>query len=395
LIDEPVIGHFRGSLLPDDMRVLGLNHGALPFEFVPALYTPAGAPILYQISSGYAKVPPQERLKLAPNGVDNVVALPIMHIWEPLVGWRQWTSTQGTAGSWADIDVEFPWNVELTRVRLYSAHGGENPTQGTFYHAPTHARMLGIDYGNPVATPIGSPQTFPTLDQTLVLPSHSAPDIYRIQLARASSGHAALRGIRFWGKKNGSSVVQELFPAVEPTANASEPTYGGALSNIVGSDQEVKSYAAAWDPATSWHSESVACGNWVSVTVTFPEEVHLGAVKVHTGHGGVYHPAHTIQIERECTCNPYSVMHGNCSVASAFNCSTAGGNGSTVFEHVTGATATPDALVTFSSRKSHRWKVAMRTPPGAGQCHINVRGLRFFNQNLLELYPARVVASGT
>jgi hypothetical protein len=391
LIDDPPIGHFSGELLPDDMRVLGLNHGVIPFEFIPPLYTPTGHQILYQWSAGYAKVPGQERLLLTSEWdglhlVEWVVGLPIMHIWEPLVGHRRWKSTTGAVGTWADIDVEFPWSVELTNVRLYAGSPGADQ------YAPTHARVLRIDNGSP-GIPLGPTQPFPTLDQSIPLPTHAAPDRYRIQLARGASTYASLRGIRFWGKKNGGSV-EELFPAVEPTAVVEGGIWGGSPSNIIGSNQEVKSYAAAWDAATSWHSDAVSCGNWVSVTVTFPEEVHLAHVKAHTGHSGTYHPAHTVQIERECTCNPNSISGGNCTVASAFNCTAAGGNGSQVFEYVTSKLSTPDELVTFTSRKSHRWKVAMRTTPGAGQCYVNVRGLRFFNQSGLELYPARLLAPG-
>ena len=399
VIDAAASGHFPGVLLLDDIRVLGLNHGAFPgFEFIRSLYSPTGEdPWLYQISSGYAEIPGQERLRLWPHEYLNfVVGLPIAQVWEPIDTRRTWTSTSGGVSTWVDVDIEFPWDVELTRVRMYTGHAGEPPVQGTYYDAPTHARILRIDYGNPNATPIGSVLSgFQPLNQTLSLPSHSPPDRYRLQLARGTSGVVTLRGLRFWGKRDGSSAEAEFFPTVGPNGSTSHGTYGGSSAAILGSDQEVDAYADPWDATTSWHSAAVSCGDWISVTVTFPEEVTVADVKVHTGHSGAYHVATTIQIERECTCrNTPSTLGENCRAESQANCAAAGGPGSQIFEHVTGSFATPDTLLSFAPESSHRWKVAMKTPPGQSQCHLTVRGLRFFNEDHLEHYPARQVAPG-
>jgi len=400
LIDEPAPSHFPGELLADDRRVLGLNHGAFPgFEFIRSLDTPTGGGAwLYQRSAGVSEIPGQERLRFWPDveAMNATVGLPIPQVWEPLNGWRVWVSDTGAIGSWVDVDVEFPWDIELTRIRIYSGHAGVTPVPGTYYDAPTHARVLRIDYGNPVATQLGSVLTgFDPLNQTIHLPGHGAPDRYRLQLARGATGAVSLRGLRFWGKRNGSNIEEEFFPAVEPHATASHATYAGATAVVVGSDQEVKPFSAAWDASSSWHSEAVPCGDWVSVTVTFPHEVTLGDVKVHTGHSGVYHVAETVQVERECTCRSQANSVGeNCGVESASNCALAGGPGSQIFEHVTTTASGADTLVSFTPESSHRWKVAMHTPPSRQRCNVVVRGLRFFNESHQELFPARLVASG-
>jgi hypothetical protein len=153
----------------------------------------------------------------------------------------------------------------------------------------------------------------------------------------------------------------------------------------------VAAFTSGFDPSKMWHSTAVTPGHWIAVTVGFPEEVVPGSVRVHTGHSQTYHRARAIKVYVRCVCG------ADCAPSSAAMCALAGGPGSHALEEV-GATSGAigaNQLLGVTPRLSKAFVVTMRTPTAAEQPvtpgYLVVRGLRFFDVNGDELFPARSV----
>jgi hypothetical protein len=54
-------------------------------------------------------------------------------------------------------------------------------------------------------------------------------------------------------------------------------------------------------------------------------------------------------------------------------------------------TSGPDELVDFAATSSRVWKIALRTQSTGSDAWMVVRGLRFFNDQGLEMFPAKQV----
>ena len=103
--------------------------------------------------------------------------------------------------------------------------------------------------------------------------------------------------------------------------------------------------------------------------------------------------ARQVQVERRCICgssDPSGCASGdtNCTVPPP---STGG-----VFEYVTRVNSSTDQFVSFTPTTGRTWKVDFRTP-NAGESSqngaVSIRGIRFFNSNATEVFPARVVTN--
>lgn len=384
---DAAVDAFPGALLPEDLRVLGMNRRAFPdLFFEPALDSAKNTVYGFDgpgntVVAGHTTVELTSPDTLCGGTSPSVLigaddnAFP--QYFDAYDAVRMWHSRQVGNNGWVSLTVDLPAEARVTRLDVYSGFAS-----GT--HMSTGIR---VRVGSVVAAQVlGS-----TANQTIVF-DRMAKD-FSVELRAGSSGQVVLRGIRVWAEVAGQTT--EIYPAAEPrVTQASAGTFGGSLANIVGSTQWIGTYGKTYLPNLGWHSSKVTPGSWVSVTVEFPHEVQLGFVKAHTGHSGYYHAARQVQIERRCVCG--SSAAGGCSSRNAA-CSAAGA-GSSVFEFVKRVNASPDQLVSFEVSAGRIWKIAMRTPTSAEQSvtpgHLHVRGLRLFRSDGAEIFPARVVASG-
>jgi hypothetical protein len=119
------------------------------------------------------------------------------------------------------------------------------------------------------------------------------------------------------------------------------------------------SEAATFDPQTMWQSERTADG-WATVQITFPFEVELTKVAVHSQHDGLHDAAEALRIatktdssRREVTAQPLKAA---------------------------------DAMVSFSPQKARTWEFAFK----AGKSRsVVIRGLQFFSGDV-EVFPPLV-----
>jgi hypothetical protein len=83
---------------------------------------------------------------------------------------------------------------------------------------------------------------------------------------------------------------------VKVTTDAGEE-YGSKVTNIVQGQTgpSKKTGKVTFDANTMWHSAKSPTG-WAAVKVTFPYEVELTRVAVHSQHSGEYHAAEAIRI---------------------------------------------------------------------------------------------------
>jgi hypothetical protein len=130
-------------------------------------------------------------------------------------------------------------------------------------------------------------------------------DIWGLSLNRR-----AFPKLKFDPKKDvpeGYSLAAQLVPlgpmtipgqpdGVKVTTNAGE-ILDSKVANIVQGQirPSEKMGAVTCDGATMWHSAITATG-WVAVEVTFPYEVELTRLGVHSQHSGEYHAARAVRI---------------------------------------------------------------------------------------------------
>jgi hypothetical protein len=185
--------------------------------------------------------------------------------------------------------------------------------------------------------------------------------VYQVRIQARASGYVVVRGMRFFRETPAGEL--ELFAAREPRARTDYgDTFDGSVTNIAGSNQVIDPFTTLFNGEHAWHSANVAPNAWVSVEVEFPDAVTLSAVHVHSGHGGGYHPAQQVQVERR----------------NAFG----------HFQALTNVFTNHDARIEFTPKTSEIWKFAFRS--GASG-YVVIRGLQFFDDEGRELFPARIV----
>jgi len=149
---------------------------------------------------------------------------------------------------------------------------------------------------------------------------------------------------------------------IKVTTDSGE-AYGSKVGNIVqGHIFPSRPGPVTFNPATMWHSDASPTG-WVSVQITFPTQVELTRVGIHSQHSGKYHAARAVRISVQ----------------------TEKGDFSRVIEQ---PLSSIDELVSLPATKGQTWKFEFK----AGETWMVVlRGLQFYSGEK-EIFPA-VVAS--
>ncbi len=148
---------------------------------------------------------------------------------------------------------------------------------------------------------------------------------------------------------------------VEVTTDSGED-FGSKVSNIVQGQilPSKKTGAGTYNRSNMWHSAKSKTG-WVSVKVTFPYELELSCLTVHSQHSGEYHAAQTLRV----------------SVPDSEG----------RFKAVTQADLKSiDATVKFPRTKGREWQFEFQA--GESGCVV-LRGLQFFSGDE-ELFPPLV-----
>jgi hypothetical protein len=155
-------------------------------------------------------------------------------------------------------------------------------------------------------------------------------------------------------------------PLVAVTTPSGEAC-GSRVANIVSgqilpnekSKQPAASETATFDPQTMWQSERTADG-WATVRITFPFDVQLTKVAIHSQHGGLHDAAEAVRIAA-------GTAEGLRAVASQ-------------------PLKSADAAVSFPPQKARSWELAFK----AGKSGVVViRGLQFFSGDA-EIFPPLV-----
>lgn len=388
---DAIVDAMPGTLMAEDIRVLDHNDRGFPdLDWVIAW----DGDVSYRGSSeGKMSIAGQTTVDLTSsdtrtNGKPPTMLIgdkgqPMLEYFEAFDPIRLWRSKFVGDGQWATIRISLPDTLDLRRIDVYSGYASGSEV------------MTGVRLRRGRVTLATKLFGGPTANTNLTFEGGTLGSTFDLAVRAGAGGTVALRSLRLVGRVDGEDV--EIYPAIEPTVVAATAgTWDGELAAVVGSKQRVRAYSESFDPNSSWHSNAVAPGAWISVDVEFAEPTVLGNVKVHTGHSGQYHAARSVQIERECACTvSLSGQRDECGPASGVACAS---GGPTVFEWVTTEASSPDELVSFPAREARRWRIAMRTPTAAEQPvtpgYLLIRGLRFFTPAGLELAPARVVAAG-
>jgi len=213
-------------------------------------------------------------------GADQGIA-PSHWSWDPDSAWH---SEEVAPQTWVSVDVTFPEPVTVAHVELYSGYAGE-------VHAVSEAAIsVGVAGG---FSPIYS--AFPEEAHMDLYPPTTTAKSWRIGVKTGDSGHAVLRGLRFF-----DDMGVELFPARRhPAAYTNDgETYGSSVNNVLPlSEEAIPSASDPYDATTMWHSKFVGAGNWASVVVEFDREIMMSEVGVHSQHSGVYHRAERLRVE--------------------------------------------------------------------------------------------------
>lgn len=375
-----------GELIAEDLRILGQNDRAFDdLTYERALDAPGIS--VYRLNGlgntgvgttiGVTTVDTHLGFRTPPTVLLGADDNAFPEFFEEFDGARMWHSKEVGPDGWIAITVAFPAEVDLRRIDVYSG-----------FKSGTHvARRVKVSSNTIPIT------EFSNITANQTVPFKRAGTHFRIQLQAGDTGHVVLRGLRLFGHVGGQTV--ELYPAAEPrVVEASTGTWGGKLSRVVGSDQSIAAVAKPFEPGSSWHSQQVDPGGWVSLTVEFPEEQRLGHVKVHSGHSGTVHQARLVQVERRCVCGTDDAASCNAG-SGACDGKPAGAS---AFELVERVVSSPDQLITFPPREARVWKIALRTPNASEQPgnpgFVTVRGLRFFRPDHLEIFPARFRPDG-
>jgi hypothetical protein len=109
-----------------------------------------------------------------------------------------------------------------------------------------------------------------------------------------------------------------------------------------------------------WHSAQTQNG-WVSLTLTFPTEITLSGMGVHSQHSGQAHAARAVRIEPQVRGNWHQVLQTNLTSI--------------------------DQKVTFQPATAQVWKINFQAGPSKW---VVIRGLQFYSGNE-EVFPPMIV----
>jgi hypothetical protein len=202
-----------GRMIPEDLRGLGLNRRAFPnLQFDADKDVPKGYRIAERIVPlGPMKIPGQPdgvRVSTASgedygSKVANIVqgqVLPSKKTGKVTFdGKLMWQSAKSATG-WATVDVNFPYEVELTAVAVHSQHSGQ-------YH-PARAVQVRVrdadgSLRDVVTTDVKS------VDETVALPKTKGT-LWQFAFKADDTKCVVLRGLQFFSDGN------ELFPPLVP-----------------------------------------------------------------------------------------------------------------------------------------------------------------------------------
>lgn len=191
---------FPGVFIPEDIRGLALNDAAIPeLDFSPN----ADIPGKYQIHKrvqylGAAKYPGQRDYVIRAttdagetnaSRIENVVIGPILHSPGPAITFDQRSMWHSGKVDTASITLEFPFAVELSKIRVYTGHSG-NIHRGQRLNLYRVADSKSYYVGQTVLNARDGVLSFePTLSQ-----------VWRLELKSGQSGKIVVRGIRFWSR---------------------------------------------------------------------------------------------------------------------------------------------------------------------------------------------------
>jgi hypothetical protein len=155
-------------------------------------------------------------------------------------------------------------------------------------------------------------------------------------------------------------------PAGPLVTTHSGEEYESRIANIVQGRiaENKRDGKVTFDARTMWHSAKTATG-WVAVQITFPYEVELTRIVVHSEHSGQYHIARTVRVA-------------------------VGDNGEHVLQVIETNLDSADGAVSFPTTKGRVWQLELRAGE-SGQ--VTLRGLQFFSGED-ELFPPLVPYRG-
>jgi hypothetical protein len=142
--------------------------------------------------------------------------------------------------------------------------------------------------------------------------------------------------------------------------------YKSKVANVVQGriTENERNGTVTFDARTMWHSAKTATG-WVAVQVTFPYEVELTRIVVHSQHSGQYHIAKAVRVA-------------------------VGDNGEHLRQVVEKNLDSADSEVSFPTSKGRVWQLELRADETG---EVTLRGLQFFSGED-ELFPPLVPYGG-
>jgi hypothetical protein len=257
---------------------------------------------------------------------------------------HMWHSEPANASGWVSLDVTFPAPVALSRIQAYTEHSGQHHRA----HVIQIERKVGDDFA------FVKRANMPERDTIVSFDSQEA-QVWRLAFKAGATERVVVRGLRFFAGD------RELYPPIGPRAlTAYGETFGSQVGNLVEIQRFIRANTSAvgFDAATMWHSGPVNAKGWVSLTILFPVEIALDAIRIASQHSGVFHAAEAVQVE------------------------VADGEGQFAFV-AKQANAKPVCHITFPKRSGRVWKLAFSNQKSG---HVVVRGLRFF-VGKEEFYP--------
>ena len=202
-----------GKLLPEDLRGLALNTRAIPkLRWDPVKDIPKGYKIAERVVTlGPMKIPdhPDGVKVTTPSGSD--FSSKVANIVQGRIGQNKkigrvtfdqstmWQSAKSGTG-WVSVDVEFPYEVELTRIAIHSQHSGE-------YHIARSVRVAGPGTGS--QPQLIAEADLKSADDSVMVPKTKGR-VWRLEFRATESGVVVLRGLQFF------SGDDEVFPPLVP-----------------------------------------------------------------------------------------------------------------------------------------------------------------------------------
>jgi hypothetical protein len=213
---------------------------------------------------------------------------------------RNFHSTFVGAGNWAHIDFNFPEDVSLGRVRVYTGYNNG-------VHKATDLEVLkGI--GGTLAScgtaPLGNRFDGETDVAFLGGACGGGKPTYRIRFKAGPSGYVVVRGIRLF-----DLLDEELQAPRMPIATSTYTAYGSSPQNVVGWDQWINAYYHPYNSSQMWHSKSVGPNRWASIDIRLPNYTTITGLGFYTGYGSGSHPATRVQIEYRNSAGVYVAAH--------------------------------------------------------------------------------------